>query len=96
MPQLVFRPVIVNRETDIVLFYELLDSRQSLWRWVASDNDGNACSLAVFEFAANVRIVILLKINRSGSVGFHARRGVVRERGGLLLNICREVIFDVF
>ncbi len=96
MPQLVLWPVIVNRESDVVLSYELLDSRQSLWRWVAGNNHGNACSLAVLEFAADVRIFVFLEIDRSGGVGFHARRGVIRQRRELLLHIRRKVIFDVF
>src|ERR1700732_4358950 len=41
MPHLIFRSVIVNRQPDIVLLYELLDSRESFRCWVARDNHGH-------------------------------------------------------
>src|SRR6266436_5668562 len=49
MPQLIFGPVIVDGETDIVLLHELLDPRQSFRCGVAGDDDANSCSLAVLE-----------------------------------------------
>src|SRR5689334_18667049 len=49
MPQFVFRPMIVDRETNIVFLYELLNSRQRFRRRVAGDDDSNTRSLAVFE-----------------------------------------------
>ena len=58
MPQLVFRPVIVNRDADVVLLHELLDPRQSLGRGIAGHNHWNARSLAVFELAADVGIFV--------------------------------------
>src|SRR5258708_14014167 len=95
MPQLVFRRVIVDRDTDIVLLYEFLNSRQSLWCGVAGDDDGNASRLAVFEFTPDVRIFIFLEIDGSGSMEADARRSVVRQRSRLLLRFRREMIFDV-
>src|SRR5882672_5482076 len=94
-PQLVLGPVIVDRDTDVILLYELLKSRQRLGRGVASDNDGNTCSLAVFELSADVRIFLLREIDSSGSVERDARRGVVRQGGRLPLRVNREMIFDV-
>src|SRR6266849_10967185 len=95
MPQLIFRPVIVDRETDIVLSYESLNSRQSLRRRVARDNDANTCPLAVFELAPDVRIFIFREINGSGSVKLDACCGIVRQCSRLLLRIRREMIFDI-
>src|ERR1700674_187108 len=95
MPQLIFRPVIVDRDTDIVLLYELLNSRQGFRCWVAGDYDGNTCSLAVFELNPDVRIFIFLEIDGSGRVKPDARRGIVRQRSRLLLRIRREMIFDI-
>src|SRR6202790_2326977 len=77
MPQLIFRAVIVDGDTDVVFLYELLNPRQSLRRGVAGDNHANSSALAVFEFAADVRIFIFCEINGSGSVKFDARRGIV-------------------
>src|ERR1700740_3685328 len=75
-PQLVLRPVIVDRDTDVVLLYELFHSRQSSRCGIARDDDGNPCSLAVFELTADVRIFIFCKINGSGSVKPDARRSI--------------------
>ena len=95
MPQFIFRPVIVDRHTDVVLLYELLNPRQSLRRRVARDNHANPRPLAVFEFAPDVRIFIFREINGSGSVKLDARRGIICQRGLLLLGIYGEMIFDV-
>src|SRR6266436_5312806 len=95
MPQLIFRPVIVDRETDIVFFYELLYSRQGFRCWVAGDDDANTCPLAVFELAPDVCIFIFREINGSGSVKLDACGGIVRQCSRLLLRIRREMIFHV-
>src|SRR6266446_4379722 len=95
MPQLIFWPVIVDGETDVVLLHELLDPRQSLRRGVAGDDDGNTCPLAIFELAADVRVFILREIDGSGSVKLDARRGIVRQRSCLFLRIRRQMILDV-
>src|SRR6266478_9180746 len=95
MPQLVFRPVIVDRETDTVFLYELLNSRQSFRCRVAGDYDRNTRSLAVFELVPDVRIFVFREIDGSGSVQLDARRGVVRQRSRLLLRIRRKMIFDI-
>src|SRR6266699_3348352 len=68
MLQFIFWPVIVARETDVVLLHELLYPRQSLRRGVARDNHANPRPLAVFELAPDIRIVIFREINGSGSV----------------------------
>ena len=85
MPQLVFRPVIVDRDADVVLLHELLDSRQSLRCGVAGNDDADTCALAVFELGADVRIFIFREIDGSGGVKLDASRGIVRKRGRLLL-----------
>src|SRR5216684_4461484 len=95
MPKLIFRPVIVDGETDVVLLYELLDPRQSLRCGGARNDDDNTCSLAIFELAADVRVFILREIDGSGSVKLDARRGIVRQRSCLLLRIRRQMILDV-
>jgi len=95
MPQLIFWSVIVDRDTNIVFLNELLDPRQKFWRRVAGDNDADACSLAAFELASDVRIFILRKIDGSGSVKLDARGGVVREGRCFLLRIHREMILYV-
>ena len=58
--------------------YELFDSRQSFRCRVAGDNDGDSCSLAVFEFAADIRVFIFREIDGAGSVKLDARCGIVR------------------
>ena len=88
--------MIVDRETNVILLYELFDSRQIFWRGVASDNNGDSCLFAIFEFAPDVRVIIFVKINGSGSVEFDSSRGIVRECSCFLLRIRREMIFDVF
>src|SRR6266478_10149916 len=95
MPQLIFWPVIVNREMDIVFLYELLNSRQSLRRRVAGDNNRNTRPLAVFELVPDVRIFIFREIDGSGSVQPDSCCGIVRQCRCLLLRIRREMIFDV-
>src|SRR5438552_16577664 len=92
---LILGSVIMDRHADVVLLYELLDSRQCLRCRVARDNNGNTRPLAVFELAADIRIFILREIDGSGSVKLDARRGIVRQRGCLLLWIHWEMIFDV-
>jgi hypothetical protein len=77
----ILRTVIVNRDADGVLLYELLDSRQSFRRGIAGDNDRNTRSLAVFEFGSDVRIFIFREVEGAGGVKLDARRSVVRERG---------------
>src|SRR5437773_538730 len=87
MPQFIFRPVIVDGHADVVILYELLNPRQSLRRRVARDNHANPRPLAVFEFAPDVGILIFREINGSGSVKLDARRGIICQRGLLLLGI---------
>src|ERR1700730_16944006 len=77
MPQLIFRPVIVDRDSDIVLPYEPLNSRQSLPCRVARDNDGNTRPLAVFELTPDVCIFIFREIDGSCSMKSDARRGIL-------------------
>src|SRR5580700_823127 len=81
---------------DVVLLYELFDSRQSFGLGVAGDNDSNTRSLAVLELRLDVRIFISFEIDGSGSMEPDARRGVVRQRSCLPQGIDREMIFDVF
>src|SRR5690242_12294700 len=95
MPQFVFRPMIVDRETDIVFLYERLNSRQRFRRRVAGDDDGDTRSLAVFELVPDIPIFVFREIDGSGSVQLDARGGVVRQRSRLLLRIRLEMIFDV-
>src|SRR5882724_10822587 len=95
MPDFIFRAVIVDGETDVVLLYEFFDARQSLRCGVAGDNDADPRALAVFKFGADVRIFIFGKIDGAGSVKGDPCRGVIREGGGFLLRVHREMIFDV-
>src|ERR1700733_3657911 len=85
VPQLVLRPMIVDRDTDVVLFCELLNSRQGFRSRVAGDYNGNATSLAVFEFRPDVRVFIFRKIDGSGRVKVDSARGIVSERGSLFV-----------
>src|SRR6266850_7058838 len=62
---------------------------------VSRDDDGNPCSLAILELAADVRVLIFREIDGSGSVKLDARRGIVRQRNCLFLRICRQMIVDV-
>src|SRR5438477_2190593 len=95
MPQLVLRSVIVDRDFDVVLLYELLYSWQSFRRGVAGDDDGNPRSLAVFELGPDVGIFIFGEIDGPGSVQLDASRGIVSQRSRLLVRIDRKMIFDV-
>src|ERR1700674_6087434 len=95
MPQLVLGAVIVDGDADVVFVYEFLDSRQSLRCRVARDNNADSCSLAVFEFAADIRIFIFREIDGAGSVQLDARCGIGRECGCFLLRGHWEMVFDV-
>ena len=95
MPQLILRPVIVDGEAHVVLLDKLLDARKGTGRRVSSDNHRDTRSLAVLEFAADVGILVLIEINRSGRMQLNAGRMVVLERLRLLHGIHREMIFDV-
>ena len=85
MPQLVLGPVIVDCDTDVVFLYEFLNSRQSLRRGIAGDDDRDPRSLAVFELGPDVGIFILGKIDGARGVQPDARGGIVRQRCGFLL-----------
>jgi hypothetical protein len=85
----------VDRDADVELLYELINSRQSFRCGVARDNHANTRSLAVFEFAPDVSVYIFREIDGPGSVKLDARRGIVRQRGLLSLWIHRKMIFDV-
>src|SRR6266446_9030453 len=95
MPQLIFRPVIVDGKADVVFLYEFLDSRQSFQRGVAGDNDTDICALAILELTPDVGIFVFQEIDGSSGVKPYGRRGIVRRRSHLLLRIRREMIFDV-
>src|SRR5580693_3722639 len=95
MPDSIFRPVIVNRDADVELLDELLNSRQCLWRGVARDNHCDACSLAVLELRPDVPIFVLREIDSSSSVKPDTRCGIVCQRRRLLVRIEREMIFDI-
>src|ERR1700722_14827689 len=95
MPQLILGPVIVDGDADVVLLYELLDSRQSFRCGVTSDNDTDTSSLAVVKLCADVRIFVFRKIDSSGSMKLDACPRVVLQGSRLLLSIHREMIFNV-
>src|ERR1700733_2676192 len=95
MPDSIFRPVIVNRDADVELLDELLNSRQCLWRGVARDNHCDACSLAVFELRPDVPIFVLREIDSSSSVKPDTRCGIVCQRSRLRLWLHRKMIFDI-
>ena len=67
-PDLVFRPVVVDGDADVVLLDELFDARQSCGRGVAGDDDADAGALAVLELGADVVVFILGKVDGSGGV----------------------------
>src|ERR1700730_8169385 len=85
----------MDRDADVVLLYKLLNSRQSFECRVTGDNNAKTSSLAVFEFGPYVRIFVFRKIDGSSSMKLDACRGVVRQRGCLLLCVHREMIFRV-
>ena len=89
MPQLIFRPVVVDGEAYVVLLHKLLDARKSTGRWVSSDNHRDTRALAILEFTADVVIFILREIDRSRRVQLNAGRMVVVERFRLLRRIHR-------
>src|SRR5580658_2816817 len=95
MPYSIFRPVIVNRDADIELLDELLDSRQRLRCGVAGDNHRNPCSLAVFKLRPDIRVFIFREIDGSSSVKPDTRRGIVGQRSRLRLRLYREMSFDI-
>src|SRR6266849_2789749 len=95
MPQLIFRPVIVDGKADVVFLYEFLDSRQSFHRGVAGDNDTDICALAILELTPDVGIFVFREIDGSSGVNLDACRGIVSQRGCSLLRIRGEMIFDV-
>src|ERR1700682_1299505 len=95
MPQRILRPMIVDRDADVVLPDELLYSRQSSRCGIPGDNDLDTRSLAVFELGTDISIFILREIDGPGSVQPDARRGIVRHCSRFLLRVHRKMIFDV-
>src|SRR5580704_9536617 len=67
-PQLVLGPVIVDRNTNVVLLYKLLNSLQSFRCGVSGDNHADTRSFAVFEFGPYIRIFVLGEINGPGGM----------------------------
>src|ERR1700747_1708196 len=86
----------MDGEADVVFADEFFNPRKSCRSRVTGDYDGNARAFAVLESAANVGGFVFFEIDGSGGVRLDACGGVVRERGGLLLRIRREMIFHVF
>src|SRR5271156_5617047 len=95
MPQLVLGAMIVNRDADVVLLYEFLNSRERFRSRVPGDNNSDAGSLAVFELGADVCILIFREIDGASSVKLDARRRIVCKRCRLLLRIHWQMVFDV-
>src|ERR1700683_3776134 len=95
MPQLVFWPVVVDGDADVVFLYKLLYARESLRRGVAGDNDGDACAFAVLEFTPDIGIFILIEIDSSSGVKPDASSSVIGQRGRFLRQIHWQVIFDI-
>src|SRR5580658_2123260 len=79
MPDLVFRPVVMDRKLDVVFLDELFNAGKNCGGWITRDNNGDTGSLAVLELATNIVIVVFWKIDGSGSVELDARRGVIGQ-----------------
>ena len=60
-PQLIFRPMIVDGEPDVVFLHELFNAGKHCRSRAAGDDHGNAGPLAVFKLAANIIIIIFGK-----------------------------------
>src|ERR1700735_5023864 len=95
MPQLVLRPVIVDREPYVVLLYKLLNTRKRGRVRISSDNHRDTRSLGVFELTADVVILVLGEVNRSHGMQLNTGGVIVVERLRLLCRIHREMVFDV-
>ncbi len=95
MPQLILRPVIVDREPYVVLLHKLFDTRKRGRFWVSSDNHRDTRSLGIFELTADVVILILGKVNRSHGMELNTGGMIVVERLRLLCWIHGEMVFDV-
>src|SRR5450631_3053611 len=95
MPQLVLGAVVVDGEAYVVLLHKLLDTGKSIWSGVPSDDHLDTRSLAILELAADVVVLVLGEIDRSGSVELNAGRMIVVERFRLRGRIHGEMIFDI-
>ena len=95
MPQLIFRPVVVDGKAYVVLLDELLDARKSTRRRVSSDDHPYSRSLAVLELIADVSVFIFIEVDRSRGMQLNTRCMVVFDRFRLLYRIHREMIFNI-
>ena len=69
--------MVVDRDPNVIFPHELFNVRKDLGRRVARNDYRNARLLAVFKLASNISIVVLWKIDSSGSVEFDPCRGIV-------------------
>src|SRR5215475_8603932 len=88
--------MIVNGNADVVFLYEFFYPGQCRGRRIASDDDVNSSAFAIFEFLADVVVLVLLKVNCSRGMQLDSCCGVIGECGGLRLRIHRQMIFRVF
>src|SRR6185437_13673851 len=95
-PQLVFWAVVMDGDADVVFLHKLLNPRQRFERWIASDDDADARSFAVFELRADVVVFVILKIDGSGGVQLDSRGSIISECGGFRLRVHGQMVFGVF
>ncbi len=69
----------MDGEANVVLAHKFFDARQCRWRGIARHNHANACALGIFEFGADVVVIVLRKVNRSDRVKLDARGGIVGQ-----------------
>ena len=74
--------MIVDGDADVVFLDEFFDARKRLRSGVAGDDDGEAGTLGVFEFGAEVGVVIFVEGDGAGGVELNFGAGVVGECGG--------------
>src|SRR5579859_2504358 len=94
-PQLIFRPMIVQRKFDVVLLHEFFNSRQRRRRRIARHDHANPRALRILKLRPNVRIFIFIKIDRSRRMQLQSRRYVVSQRLDFRHRFHRQMVLRV-
>src|SRR5277367_5511589 len=68
MPDLVFRPMVMNCELKVIFLHELLNFREDIRRRIAGNDDPDPGTLAILKLASDIVVIVFGKVDRSGSM----------------------------
>jgi hypothetical protein len=87
--------VVVDGDADVIFLDEFFDAREGRGSGIAGDDGFNAGALAVFEFGADVVIIVFLEIDGSGCVKVDAVGFVIGYGLGFVGVIVGQVVLYV-